>query len=82
MAQIHGICVTQMRGANKVGGGTTTYVVSFPRVLKKVKCPVPGCPAIAHSVGRLQEHFMYRHFQSKVAVVQEGVEPLNRCDLY
>ena len=33
MAQIHGICVPQTRGFKKGVGGTTTYVVSFPRLL-------------------------------------------------
>ena len=58
------------------------YVVHFPRVLQEVKCLLLGCPAVAHSMGRLQEHFMYRHLRSKVAVVQEGLEPLPQCDLY
>ena len=49
-------------GVDEVGGGTTTYVVYFPRVLQKVKCLVPGCPVVAHSAGRLRKHFMYRHF--------------------
>ena len=34
MTQIHGICVPHTRGGNKVGGGPTTYVVSFPMVLQ------------------------------------------------
>ena len=81
MAQIHGICIPHTRGVDEVGGETTTYVVSLPRVLQTVKCLVPGCPAVPHSVGRIWEHFMYHHFWSKVAVVQEGAEPLPRCDL-
>ena len=63
-------------GGNKVGGGPTIYVVSFPMVLQEVKCPVSGCTSVAHIGVRLREHFMYRHFRSKVAVVQEGAEPL------
>ena len=34
MARMHGICVSQMRGVDEVGGGPTTYVVSFPKVFK------------------------------------------------
>ena len=45
--------------------------MSFPRVLQEVKCPVSKCPVIVHSAGRLREYFMYRHFGSKVAVVQD-----------
>ena len=39
------------------------------------------CPSIVQIAGRLREHFMYPHFQSKVVVVQEGSEPLPRCYL-
>ena len=46
-----------------------------------MKVPVPGYLTVAHSVGQLQENFKCRHFWSKVAVVQEGAEPLPCCDL-
>ena len=46
-------------------------------MLQEVKCPVPGCMAVALSAGRIQEHFMYFHFRYKVAVVKEGAEPLS-----
>ena len=55
MERVHVICVPQMRGVDEVGGGPTTYVVSFPKVLKEVRCPVPGFPAVAHSAGILYE---------------------------
>ena len=51
-------------------------MVYFPKVLQEVRCPVPGCPEVAHSAGRLHEHFMFCHFISKVAVVQERKEPI------
>ena len=76
------MCAPQTRGINNVGGGLNTYVVSLTRVFQLVKCPVPVFPEVAHSTGRLQEHFMYRHFWSHVAVVQEGAEQLPRCDYY
>ena len=57
-------------------------MVSLPKVLKEVICPVPGCPAVAHSAGRLREHFMHFRFRSKAEVVQEGKEPLPHCDLF
>ena len=56
-------------------------MVIFPRVLKLVKCPESGCLAVVHSAVCLQEIFMYQHFRSQVAVVQEGAETLTRCDL-
>ena len=80
MARSHSICVPHTRGVYEVGVGMSTYVVSFPRVLHEAKFPVPGCPSVAHSSGRLREHFMYCHFRSNVAVVQEGTETLPRCD--
>ena len=80
MPRIHGICVPQTRGVNGVGVGPSTYVVSFPRVLKEVKCLVPGCLEVAHSAVRLHKFFIYLHFRSKAAVFQEGTEPLPHCD--
>ena len=81
MARSCGICVPQTRGVDEVVGGPTTYVVSLPKVIQEVRCPVPGCLAVAHSAGRLSEHFMFCPFRSNVLVVQEGKEPLPRCDL-
>ena len=40
-----------------------------------------GCPAVAYSAGRMREHFMYRHFFSRIEVVQEERDTLPRCDL-
>ena len=77
----HEICVPQTREVYEKGEGPATYVVSFPRVLQSVRCPVPGFPAVCHSAGRLREHFMFRHFRSRIAVVQEVREPLPRCDM-
>ena len=56
-------------------------MVIFPRVLKLVKCPESGCLAVVHSAVCPQEIFMYQHFRSQVAVVQERVEELPHCDL-
>ena len=54
---IHVICVPQTRVFDEVGGGSTTYVVSFPRVLQEVKFLVPECPSVAHSVPRTLQEF-------------------------
>ena len=56
-------------------------MVSFPWVLKTVICLLTGYPAVAHSAGQLREHFMWRHFFSRIVVVQEGKEPLTLCNL-
>ena len=63
------VCPRQ-QGVDEVGGVPTKYMVSLPKVLQEAISPVPGCPAVAYSVGRLFEHFMFCHFRSKVAVVQ------------
>ena len=81
MSSKHGIYVSQTRGVDEKGEGLSTYVVSLPMVLQLVRFPVPGCPAVSHSAGRLQEHYMFRYFWSQIAVVQEGMEPLPRCDI-
>ena len=62
------------------GEGAVTYVVSLSWVLKMVRCPVTGCPEVAHSAGQLREHFMYRHFFSMIAVVQEGKDLIPLCN--
>ena len=69
MARSYCICVPQTRVVNEVVGGTTTYVVYFPRVLQEVRFPVPGIPVVAHSAGRLRKHFMYIHIRYRVTVV-------------
>ena len=56
-------------------------MLSSPWVLKMMRCPVTGFLSVVHSAGRLREHFMYRQFFSRIVVVQEGKEPLPRCDL-
>ena len=70
MAQIYGICVPQTSGIDKVGGEPTTSVVYFPRVLYVVKGLVPGYLVVVHSPGQLREHFMYRHCNHQVAIMQ------------
>ena len=52
------------------------YVVSFPRVLKLVASQVYGCPVRAQNPGRLRKHFMYRHWNLRVALLHEGPKPL------
>ena len=78
----HGIRLLKIRGVYLGRGGPTTYVVHFPRVLKTVDFPVQGCPEVAHSARRLRDYFVYQNFWSKVEVLQEGKEPLPRCDMF
>ena len=78
---MHNDITLTSEGVDERGKGPSTYVVSFPKIIQSVRCPVPGCPARAHSARRLREHFMFRHFRSQIAVVQEGRETLPRCDM-
>ena len=74
--------VHHRQGRCRQGGGSITYVLSFPWVMKMVRCPVPGCTEVAHIAGQTREHFMYRHFFACIAMVQEGGRALPHCDLY
>ena len=53
MARILGMCTPNIKEVDEVGGGPTTYVVSFPRVLQKLNFPVTGCSLLSHSAGRI-----------------------------
>ena len=64
-----------------MGVGEFTYVVSFPRVLRTVKCPGIGCQEVAHSAGRLRDNFIFQNKILQIAVVQEGKYTLPRCGL-
>ena len=67
-------------GVDVARGRIKTYMVSFPQVLKSVACPVVGCLKKVNNPGKLREHFMYCKWKSKVAIIQEGPEPLPKCD--
>ena len=54
--------------------------MSVPWILNLVDCPVDGCPYEAKNPGRLRENFMFRHWKSKMAILQEIPEPLPWCD--
>ena len=45
-----------------------------------VECLAEGRPAREKTPGRLRENFMFWHWKSKVAILQEGPEPLPRYD--
>ena len=62
------------------GGELEVYKLSFPWNLKSVDCPVEGCPAKGKTPGSVREHFMFCHWKSKLSILQEGPEPLPRCD--
>ena len=59
MDRQHGGSVPQKRVFDVGWVEPTTYVVSFPLVMKTVKFPVTVCPEVSLSAGRLRDHFMY-----------------------
>ena len=76
MESSHGIVLPHNRGVEICGGGSKTNRVSFTWVLKLVDFPVEILPSRSNNPGRLREHFMYRSWKSKVAILQEVPEPL------
>ena len=56
--------------------------MSFLQILKFVECLIEGYLVRANTKGILSEHFMYRNWKSKVAIMQEELEPLPWCDQY
>ena len=76
MEQLNGVILFHTWVVYVVWGGNTTYVLSFPRILKSVDFLVSGCSEISHSAGPMSENFMCRNFRSEVAVLQEGRETL------
>ena len=53
IAKRNGICTPERRRVYEVGEGSYAYMVSLPRLIQDVKCPVPGCLGVADSTGRL-----------------------------
>ena len=76
----HILDLSQTRGVNVGRGGTETYRVSFLQVLKSLAFPLAGCLERAEEPRRLREHFMYRQCKLRLEIIQEGTEPLPRCD--
>ena len=79
MGRTHRKIMTQTHGVDVGGGGAETYLMSFPRILTLVEFLVEGCPSRAPKPVRLHENFMYRHWKSKISILQEGTSPLTRC---
>ena len=80
MERAHRIVMPYIRGVEIGGGGPEIYVVSFPRVLKSVECPVYECLSMENNLGRLRENFMYLNWKAKIVILQEFPAPLPWCD--
>jgi hypothetical protein len=53
------------------------YNVSFPSRNDYIVCPVEGCTGRATTRGSLRRHFMFKHPQHGIPILEEG--PLPRC---
>ena len=80
MEIVHGRVFKEVRGVDVGGGGMEVYKVSSPWILKLLECLVEVCLAKTKTPGRLRENFMFCHWKSKVAILQEVPEPLPRCN--
>ena len=57
------------------------YQVSFPATLRNRLCPVEGCNARPTCRESLRRHFVYRHFADTICILEEGSQPLPKCEL-
>ena len=80
MERLHGRVLPQLGGVEDGGVVLEVYKLLFLRIPNSVECPVEGCPSRGEILGRLTEHFMFRHWKSKVDILQEVPEPLPWCD--
>eukprot|EP00978_Attheya_sp_CCMP212_P005927 scaffold13219_cov61-Attheya_sp.AAC.3 len=66
--------------APAVGLTTGEYIVSFPKTVSLINCPIKGCPGKATSRAYLHTHFMHRHVKDTLIILDEGTFPHPRCD--
>ena len=60
-------------------GGTRTYKMSFPVKGGPRQCPVTGCPGDLATRSAMRVHFVHRHVNDTVVMLEEGNLPLPRC---
>ena len=76
-----------MEWGRNTGGGThtptpreaQTYRVSFPKYLSRIRCPVAGCLGGALIRSNLRIHFVHRHVQDTILILEECSHPYPRC---
>jgi hypothetical protein len=56
-----------------------TYMISMPHFNDTAQCPAPGCGTIIKNRIGMRRHFLYRHFQDTIIIMEEG--RLSRCTL-
>jgi len=84
MERIHGepcMVLPELPEAFLASHQPRTCVINWPRVHKKWKCPVEGCPYKASTNANFHNHFMYRHPYDSIHVTNESLEPWDKCEL-
>ena len=60
-------------------GGGKTYRMSSPTKGGPRRCPVEGCPGALATRTAMRVHFVHRHVQDTVVMLEEGKLPHPRC---
>ena len=76
----HGMIEDPTNWLDAPGRQPAAYRVSHPTGSRR-KCPVDGCPGVSNSRDALRRHFLYRHPQDSLVILEEGSHPLPRCEL-
>jgi hypothetical protein len=81
MEHVHDNCV-RVQGPLSVClfGGTNKYNLSMPLAVK-TSCPVIGCKGTATRRNDMRSHFMWRHPNDTIRIIEEGAEPYPKCGL-
>jgi hypothetical protein len=59
------------------------YNVSFPPRNNYIVCPVDGCTGRSTTRGSLRRHFMFKHPQHRITILEEAPLPrCARCDMH
>ena len=59
--------------------GAKIYRMSFPTKGGSWRCPVEGCPGTLATRTAMRVHFVHRHVQDTVVMLEEGNFPQPRC---
>jgi hypothetical protein len=68
---------TQQQTPPYLSADGETYTVSMPSYHDPTPCPVPGCNTIIRDRYGMRRHFVHRHFQDTIIILEEG--QLARC---
>jgi hypothetical protein len=79
MRSRHGTTLRSTYGATRAA--PSSYWVSFTKTLQQKQCPVEGCSGTAPSRDNLRRHFAHRHPEDTLCILEEGLEPLRKCEL-